>query len=409
MIESQNRSEKLPHIDFLIFTAIPDEQEALLDALGEYRAFNFGDSGIGTLHHIQSKTGDIYDVVLVTLSSVGNVESGIQSSLAINALQPNYLIMAGIAGGIKGKTCKGDILVADQIIYYSQSKRTPDGNEIRPQGLAVDPYLLQVAKTCLDIDWGQLRAEDHFKQNSNTPNIHFGPILVGEEVVADTDYIKQLLKLNPKIIGVEMESYGAGRAALFPRQRIRFITFRSVSDFADETKDDSWHKTACAAVAAYTVFFIKSGLVEKVPGKSRKVAGDNIILHHFSQQLLPQEPVVESVNAIDANSRLFHVSLPQYKLFKDGLPIDLDSVQNANISAVKKVEKLLIKHPDATLFYFGIAYIPLLFHLGFLLSNKRRLNFFEFDRYSQIWIPLNEEGDSSSLEVEGLPTKKTRR
>lgn len=55
--------------------------------------------------------------------------------------------------------------------------------------------------------------------------------------------------------------------------------------------------------------------------------------------------------------------------------------------------------------YFGLAHIPLLFQLRFRLSNKCKLIFFEYDRYSGCWNSLAENEGETNLQVVGLPNR----
>ena len=52
--------------------------------------------------------------------------------------------------------------------------------------------------------------------------------------------------------------------------------------------------------------------------------------------------------------------------------------------------------------YFGLAHIPLIFHLGYEV-NRSEVQVFGNDYKSAAWFPLPGESQSPGLDIEGLP------
>jgi nucleoside phosphorylase len=79
-------------------------------------------------------------------------------------------------------------------------------------------------------------------------NIHIGPVDSGAAVVADNTLISKIKQDNGKLIGIEMESYAVYFAAMHCIGTApKVISIKSIVDFADEFKGDTYRK-----FAAYT-------------------------------------------------------------------------------------------------------------------------------------------------------------
>lgn len=138
-------------VDFLIVTALPEERDAVLDKIGPYQKVQLPGSPTYYLASLATCLPDVcYQVAVTMLSEMGNVESAQHTKQAIADLDPAYVVMTGIAGGIKGQVKLGDIVVAKQILYYEQAKQKPSGSDLRPQAYPGDAMLLERAQNYTD-------------------------------------------------------------------------------------------------------------------------------------------------------------------------------------------------------------------------------------------------------------------
>jgi nucleoside phosphorylase len=78
-------------------------------------------------------------------------------------------------------------------------------------------------------------------------------------VVKDVEKFAEAIEAERKTIAVEMESYAFMRAARLADTRW-YIVIKSVTDFADATKDDNWREYAKYTSAHFFVRFIRSFL-----------------------------------------------------------------------------------------------------------------------------------------------------
>ena len=71
-------------------------------------------------------------VAVTMLNQTGNVEAANHANSAIRDVQPEYVLMVGIAGGVREHVRLGDVVVADQVLYYEPAKEKP-GNTQTPR------------------------------------------------------------------------------------------------------------------------------------------------------------------------------------------------------------------------------------------------------------------------------------
>ena len=73
-----------------------------------------------------------------------------------------------------------------------------------------------------------------------------GPVVSGASVITDPDIVQDVLDNQDRtVLGIEMEIYGmyyAANWALNPKPK--YIAMKAVSDFANESKGDMYHKYA---------------------------------------------------------------------------------------------------------------------------------------------------------------------
>jgi nucleoside phosphorylase len=169
--------------------------------------------------------------------------------------------LVGIAGGIRSGAEDlqlGDVLVADQVIGYESAKLRPQGPSSRWEVYRPSAELLTIARHLDPRTWRPRittpRPAD--PPGRGVPMIHIGPVLSGEKVLADDAAVAELRTSWPKMIGVEME--GLGAALVLYRANAAFLMVKAVSDYADESKNDGWHKYAADAAARFAVAVLRN-------------------------------------------------------------------------------------------------------------------------------------------------------
>lgn len=178
--------------------------------------------------------------------------------------KPRLVVMIGIAAGTKsGGKRFGDVLVADPSVDYNSGKISDNGGVREflpdPYPIGLHPRLRSVlhkyrgATTTFD----GIRTKWNAALPEGPTRLHVGPVGAADQVIDDPNRIIEITKNWRKLIGVEMETYGVYRACLeAPEPKPRFLSFKSVCDFAAE-KGDSWQAFAAFVAAEFTALFLR--------------------------------------------------------------------------------------------------------------------------------------------------------
>jgi nucleoside phosphorylase len=172
--------------------------------------------------------------------------------------------MIGIAAGTRdGNKQFGDVLVADPSVDYNSGKVVQkDGvRDFQP-----DPYPMSLnprLRSVLSKYKGTHPIFEEIRKGWNGPlpqapnRLHVGPLGAADQVIDDASRVIEIQRNWRKLIGVEMETYGVYRACYeSPDPKPRFISFKSVCDFAAE-KADSWQAYAAFVAAEFALRFLR--------------------------------------------------------------------------------------------------------------------------------------------------------
>ena len=120
--------------DVVIVTALEKERDAVLRYLDSPEQVTSKNRTVhkAYLQHENSETG--YQVVVLCLGAMGNVQSGIGVTQAIDIWNPAAIVLTGIMGGVEhSERSLGDLIVAKQIVGYESGKVKDTGTETRFQ------------------------------------------------------------------------------------------------------------------------------------------------------------------------------------------------------------------------------------------------------------------------------------
>lgn len=301
---SQPNSQVEPLVDFLIITALKEERDAVLNLLDSPRKIQRDGAPTYHIASVPAYAQDgSYEVAVTMLNDMGNVEAAQHATRALHDLTPDYVLMVGIAGGVRGKVKLGDIIVARQVWYYEPAKVNSDSSQLRPIVYPADPLLLDRTQNYTDLSWRDLIQTTRPSRRTRKPSseeqseIVFAAIATGEKVIADTEFMKQIRQLHAKIAGVEMEAFGVAVAAANSRDRPRFIAIRGICDFADRSKNDAWHHYAAESAAAFTIGFLRSGPVAPRSVRVARLQQNTtlIAIRHQSMEQIPEKALISSL------------------------------------------------------------------------------------------------------------------
>ena len=271
-----------PIIDFAIITALPIEREAVCKEFKiDYEkdchnpSQGFRDRYWQKRFYDTQDQNKFYEIAVFQLSEPGNVSACQLTTRILDTFNPQVVLLVGIAAGID-KTSQnfGDIVVAKEIAYLEKGKDTAKGRKPEP-----------VLRPIYCDDWDERNPSfsrsfipsistprpDHL---DTKPEINYGIIVASDTVVASERVREQLIKENRRIIAIEMEGYGFDYAISQCDRNIqrKRLIIKAISDFANDEKDDKWHKYAAASAANYTKHFVIHFKPDKKTPKHRIIS-----------------------------------------------------------------------------------------------------------------------------------------
>ncbi len=266
-------------IDFLLITALEEERDAVLSRLPGYQQLPASHDDVrvyylATVQAVQAGGSGCTYTVILCMVGMGRVPASTATSDAIRRWAPDYVVLVGIAGGLKSAGVElGDILIAEQIADYESQKVKEDKIEIRWSALPVDHRLLEFSRSIPAATWQAEIKVNRPHGDQGQPKRHTGTITTGDKVIAVTAILESFRDQNwPKLIGVEMEAGGAAVSAHQSVHRPGFFMVRCVSDQAGNKASKrvkEWRPYACDTAAAFAIVLLRNG---PIPPKARPLA-----------------------------------------------------------------------------------------------------------------------------------------
>ena len=378
----------IPSVNILIVTAL-DEELASLNSYFDLQS-PIPIDGIPISYYFNSNLAgssgnDTYSIAVFCLNAMGNVNAAVDVSNALQYLNPSYVFMFGIAAGIGiGLT---DVIIPNQIFYVAPEKLYPDRRDVRPDSLSIDSVLLQRFHTYSF----QAQAAKGYK-------IKIGPFAVGEQVVASKERVAELQKIHAKMLGIDMESYGVGLAVSKSVKGAKFIAVRGVSDNGDDHKTDAHRGQALQNAADFLLGFIKSGLLPKKSANADQlkkfIAVQHLSLYHRQSVHQAIKAYLTKLHAFD----VVEVPIDQSEFYHEGSMTNPSEALRRQVEILARLGELLREYPECELGYFGLAHIPLVFHLGYVI-NRREVQVFGNEYTSAKWIDLPDRTSAPNILV----------
>ncbi|WP_333317464.1 phosphorylase family protein [Microcoleus sp. D3_18a_C4] len=258
--------------DVVIVTALEKERDAVLRYLDSPEKVSSKNRTVhkAYLQHENSETG--YQVVVLCLGAMGNVQSAIAVTQAIDIWNPAAIVLTGIMGGVEhSERSLGDLIVAEQIVSYESGKVKDTGTETRFQVQLPTYKMIEKARHFPDEKWVRDRRtipRPDGQSGRGIPQVHFEVVASGEKVIADTITVPKLQSYWNKLAGVEMEGFGTALAVYQADSAPAMLMVKGICDWANPNKNNEWQVYAADVAAAYVVNFLKSKPIECL-GKSR--------------------------------------------------------------------------------------------------------------------------------------------
>jgi tetratricopeptide (TPR) repeat protein/nucleoside phosphorylase len=252
-----------PSIDFVIITALEEERDAILSKLGRTQKLDKESSDVHTYYQASVRTErkdrSKYNVIVTSLSHMGPTEAATRAALVVKRWSPRYVLLVGIACGVRGEVQHGDVLIATQVADYTLGKQHNDRREVRWNVTPCGASLLDSAIN-ISSKWHQRIGIP--RPSDGQSQLRKGVVASGGDVIADDRIIAAYSENWPKLVGIEMEAGGVAAALQQTSERPEFLMVKGVSDFGKDKHDPEvlpWRKYACHAAAAFARAVIESG------------------------------------------------------------------------------------------------------------------------------------------------------
>lgn len=257
--------------DFAVITAVDVEYKSFLELKIDWENISFKNDGTQYKKGIIKKGDKAYSVVLAKQHQMGMTAAATLSMKMIYNFNPKCICMIGIAAGKKGRVALGDIIIAAETWDYGSGKIKENTMKMGEYSFEPEPHQIAIdsrLKELFDTDFCSALSDIRQNWNRTAGNkiaqdikIHVGPLASGAAVMQDEQTVNRYIDpYNRKLLGLDMETYAVYYAAqncIEPRPK--FFSIKSVCDFADAEKNDSFQSYA-AYVSACFFFYLVSNV-----------------------------------------------------------------------------------------------------------------------------------------------------
>lgn len=256
--------------DIGIVCALSEEFEQMKKASGlEWKKVNVqGISNDFFAANLRTEVGHTLKIIAGRNNMPGMQAASVMASCMFSLFNIESLFMTGICAGFKKEGEDsidfGDIFIAESEYDYGSGKlcESDDGSYFKknPKMIECDFDLKGKINTFIEEKHPEnliLRAlgKENLDLMKKIPSIHFKPGACGSYVVANKGFMNDLLKENQKLRGLDMEGYGLYMTSHILGKKCLMI--KSISDFADSNKGDTYHKMCSYSSAWFLFEFLK--------------------------------------------------------------------------------------------------------------------------------------------------------
>lgn len=278
----------MERFDIGIITMKEEEYDALLDKFkpnGQHRGTNRDyDVAIIETEH------DSCRVAITRCVQQGNAYAQSAASEMLSDINPRFLLVVGIAGGVPTTDfCLGDVIVSNYIQDLTLEDTGTESGNVRYNALG-GPLLPSAARIVerlriferLSPDWGSAHSickqrpslsgthttgdvewnktidkalENHAQRN--TPISTAQKIASSDRLIKTPELLQKWRQILKAVAAVEMESAGAYVSC--QRNNVPFMAIRGISDIVGWDRNEAWTLYACHTAAAYTRMLVQNG------------------------------------------------------------------------------------------------------------------------------------------------------
>jgi len=252
-------------VDFVVITALDEERDAVLSKLRGARKLDKGISDVHTYYRATVRTSrqdrSTYQVIVTSLLNMGPINASAQAVTVVHRWNPRFVLLVGIACGVRGEVRHGDVLIASQVADYTLAKQQDSRRTVRWEVYPCGASLLDSANN-IEAAWQNTIGVA--RPGTGKVERHKGVVASGGDVISDDQLIATYSESWPKLIGIEMEAGGVAAGIHQTTCRPEFLMIKAVSDFGKDKHAPEvtpWRQYACHAAAAFALSLMRSGPV----------------------------------------------------------------------------------------------------------------------------------------------------
>ena len=264
--------------DLAILTAVPVEDEAIKNISDKWARVEVeGDSTVYFETELKDENR-ICKVVTTRLTQMGMVAAATITSKMIFNFAPRFIVMPGIAGGVREEYEFGDIIVPKEVKDYCSGKyTTPEKDDEFEYSNPLKYFIPTSSSISTNFDIINLVSQPYEDVLQNihkkwsdckkykAPQIRTGYMASGDSVVQNDAVIELMIKNHLRQAdGLDMEAYGmyyAAKQAINPKPIP--ICMKAISDFANKDKSNEHQSYASFVSAQFMKFFVLNVLMDR--------------------------------------------------------------------------------------------------------------------------------------------------
>lgn len=275
--EISPKEDRTYKYDVALLTAIPIEKNAVKELAEEWNKVKIpGDSTV--YYETQWNNGEqVIKVISTSLTQMGMVAAATITSKLIYNFVPRYIIMPGIAAGVKEDYNIGDIIIPKGVKDYCSGKfSTPKEKSQEAIENPFEYFIPTASSIPTDADIVNMASESYEdalcliynkyrnKAKYSIPQIRTGDMATGDSVIQNGKIIELMIKkFLRQADGIDMEAYGmyyACQQSINPKPIP--ICMKSISDFANMDKSDEHQEYAAFISAQFVKIFVTGTLFQ---------------------------------------------------------------------------------------------------------------------------------------------------
>lgn len=280
-------------VDIAIITIREDEYKALLQRFEPTPDREPGRRTYG-ICHVKTKIGYNYTISIARCSEQGNDTSQKLANDMIHDLNPQLILVIGIAGGVPhDEFTLGDVIVSTRIHNLNVGAQHEDGTCTFDIRGGIHPLISDMTSNLLlyrdrlagwnepssigqarpvvnprrviisgDEEWrrkvrASLKLQFGTEPNrTRLPRFKTGSIASSNHLIRNPLILNQWRDIARTILAVEMEAAGVYEAAQRIDRQYPVMAIRGISDIVGLKRDEQWTTYACQTAAAFTYAFI---------------------------------------------------------------------------------------------------------------------------------------------------------